>query len=719
MPARTHPPMSEHGGQTEPDGEPSRPKFKKLSTSARCFLGMGLGVLVGVLIGPYAAWFNAPSSVFLQLLKMTVIPYLVVSLVMGLGSLTPTLVARVGKASLMAIVSIWLLSIGVVYSLGVTFPQDGSARFHTSTSSVEAEKGPNIVELFIPDNPFQALAEGTVPAVVLFLLLVSLALLEHPSKQLVLDVLDPIQHTLVWVTNKINTLLPLGVFFLTAQVAGTMTFGELAKLGLYVTLYGIGTAVLCFWLLPLAVSFTTPYRFRAIQQEAWAPITLALGTGSAFVALPTMMEAMRNLVIETEGGDGQSEADAVIPVAYNFPHAGTMFNFLFLLFTASAYGVNVPFATHLKVIATGIPALFSGGVFAMGFLLDEAGLPSDALELYLNIQSITVRLKAALAVVSLLCTALWIHSALKGHFRLRLGRLAALVLGTYAVLIVGGLIARPYLTHKGKAEAEIASWTLVTSKVEILDAVPSVGLDDTVTRMRQGGAIYAGYFPDRVPYSYRNAQDKTVGYTVAMADQFGRDLNTEVKLVPLRFGEVQGLLEEGKIDTVFGPVPVSGDLEKMLEFSTVYDEELPYLVVRDKERDRISKLLSQGDLSSITVATYPGVVLRDARLLRGAGTLEIPSQSEFLESSADALLTNEVMARAFQLQEPAVHALQLDDKPIVQLALPVRPGNAFRVVLDTWVAMRRSDGTFEKLEKTWIDGQADKSQDKRVPLISL
>lgn len=395
----------------EAKGE-GRPKAKRLSTSARYFLDMGVGVLVGIVIGPYADWFDAPSSVFLQLLKMTVIPYLVVSLVMGLGSLTPGLVARVGKASLLAVVAIWLLSIGVVYSLGVTFPNDGSARFHTSSSTVEAEKGPGIVQLFIPDNPFQALAQGTVPAVVLFLLLVSLALLEHPSKQLVLDVLDPIQHTLVWVTNKINTLLPWGVFFLTAQVAGTMTVGELAKLGLYVALYAVGTVVLCFWLLPMAISLTTPYRFRAIQKAAWAPLTLALGTGSAFVALPTMMEGLRALIVETEGGDGQSEADAVIPVAYNFPHAGTMFNFLFLLFTASAYGVNMPFATHLKVIATGIPALFSGGVFAMGFLLDEAGLPADALELYMNIQSITLRLKAALAVVSLLCTAVWIHSFL-------------------------------------------------------------------------------------------------------------------------------------------------------------------------------------------------------------------------------------------------------------------------------------------------------------------
>lgn len=286
-------------------------------------------------------------------------------------------------------------------------------------------------------------------------------------------------------------------------------------------------------------------------------------------------------------------------------------------------------------------------------------------------------------------------------------------------MILGGLVTRPFLTHKGKAEAEVASWTLTTSHVEFLEAPPAAPRGDAVTRMRRGEPVYIGYYPDRVPYSYRNSEGKIVGYSVAMADRYGQDLETQVKLVPVHMGELETLLEQGRIDTVFGPVPISGKLERMLEFSSVYAEELPFLVVRDTDRERISKMLEDKDLSAITVATYPGVVRSGSGLLRGAKTVEIASQGEFLASTANALLTNEVMARAFQLDEPRVQALQLDDKPIIQLALPVKPGNPFRVMLDTWVSLRRNDGTFDKLEKTWIDGEADKAKDKRVPLFPL
>ena len=699
-------------------GEQERDKPKKMGLSARCFLGMGLGIVVGVLIGPYASLFDPLCAVFLQLLKMTVIPYLVVSLVIGLGSLTPTLVGRVGKVSLVVMVAIWVLTLLVIYSLGVTFPHDGTAHFHTSSQTVSTDKEPSLVELFIPENPFGALANGTIPAVVLFLVLVSLALIQHPSKQVVLDLLVPVEHALVWVTDLTNKLLPWGVFFLMAQVAGTMSGDELAKLGLYILLYSVGTVVISFWLLPMAVSITTPYSFRILLRDCWSPVALAMGTGSTFVALPAMMEGVRNLIAETEDGDGHSEASAVIPVAYNFPTAGTLFNFLFLLFTASAYGITIPFATHLKVIFTGIPALFSGGVFAMGFLLDTAGLPTDALSLYMNVQSITLRLKAALVVVSLMTMALWIHSSLKGTFRPRPVRLAVLVFGTCGVLMAAGLLARPHLSHAGQASQQVASWSLATTNVKLLDRIPpQPPATDAMTRMRAGEPLVAGYLPDQVPYSYRNDKGELVGYHVAMADRFGRDLGIEIQLVPVSFAEVDEMLVSRRIDTVFGPMPVTGAMLRTQEFSAIYAEEVPYLVMRDENREKVAKALAQGKMSQLTIAALPGTLKAEAPILGGAKLVEIPTQQDILTSQADALILMEVTALAFQLENPRIYATPIGTRPVVQLALPVTIGSPFRVVLDTWITLRRNDGFFESLKKRWIDGQDEAAKTERKPLL--
>ena len=58
-----------------------------MSLSARIFTGLFLGVAVGVFVGEATAFLAPVGDGFIQLLKMAVLPYIVVSLIAGLGRL--------------------------------------------------------------------------------------------------------------------------------------------------------------------------------------------------------------------------------------------------------------------------------------------------------------------------------------------------------------------------------------------------------------------------------------------------------------------------------------------------------------------------------------------------------------------------------------------------------------------------------------------------------
>ena len=63
-------------------------KKKKLSLSAKIMIGMGLGLGVGIFFGEYVGFLQIIGNAFIKLLQMTILPYIIVSMILGIGGLT-------------------------------------------------------------------------------------------------------------------------------------------------------------------------------------------------------------------------------------------------------------------------------------------------------------------------------------------------------------------------------------------------------------------------------------------------------------------------------------------------------------------------------------------------------------------------------------------------------------------------------------------------------
>jgi Na+/H+-dicarboxylate symporter len=157
-----------------------KPK-KKLSLSAQILIGMSLGLVVGIFFGEYCAFLQIIGDAFIKLLQMTILPYIIISMILGLGGLTFDQAKLMAKKAGVLMLLFWGISFVMVLLLPLSFPEWESAAFF-STSIIEEPKKVDFLNLYIPSNPFYSLANNIVPAVVLFSILAGIALMGMQSR---------------------------------------------------------------------------------------------------------------------------------------------------------------------------------------------------------------------------------------------------------------------------------------------------------------------------------------------------------------------------------------------------------------------------------------------------------------------------------------------------------------------------------------------------------
>jgi Na+/H+-dicarboxylate symporter len=181
-------------------------RIRRLSLSAQVLLGLILGLLAGVCFGEQMAFCQDIGKAFILLLQMTVLPYISLSLITGLGHLNFQQVKALALKAGAVLVLSWGLALAAILVLPLAFPVWQSASFF-STSSIHKPEEVNYLALFIPANPFHSFANNTVPAVVLFSMAVGLALGGMAQKTGLLEPLAILNRAITLVTNFVSKLI--------------------------------------------------------------------------------------------------------------------------------------------------------------------------------------------------------------------------------------------------------------------------------------------------------------------------------------------------------------------------------------------------------------------------------------------------------------------------------------------------------------------------------
>ncbi|HQR50458.1 MAG TPA: dicarboxylate/amino acid:cation symporter [Methylophilaceae bacterium] len=383
-----------------------------------------LGALAGVSLGLWFAHMEPAAvmaqhglyaagllgNLFIDLLKMILVPLVFTSIAVGVANLRAhRQMHRVWVATLGFFV--FSMAVAMVLGMGAANlfePGKGLdlALFHDAMQGFQAKQmtlaefGQSFLHgLFV--NPFAALAQGNVLAIVIFALFTGIALVAGGERyRNILALLQEGMEITLRIVGWIMRLAPLGIMALLVKLVATQDVALLATLGKFVTVV-LGTTLLhgvaVLPLIAYLVAGVSPLRFWHGAREA---LVTAFATSSSSATLPVTLRCVeQHLHVKPE------IAGFVVPLGATVNMDGTaLYEAAAALFIANLAGIDlnlmqqgIVFVTAM-LAAIGAPGIPSAGMVTMVMVLQSVGLPAEAIAILLPIDRLLDAFRTAVNV---------------------------------------------------------------------------------------------------------------------------------------------------------------------------------------------------------------------------------------------------------------------------------------------------------------------------------
>jgi Na+/H+-dicarboxylate symporter len=710
-----------------------------MNFSLKILIGVVLGVALGIFVGERVAPLQVVADAYLRLLQMTVLPYVTVSLVSGLGALRLDQAKALAVNCGMLLLGLWALALAAVFLFPIIFPRVDSASFF-STTLLEGREPFDLVSLYIPSNPFASLANNVVPAVVLFSIVLGLALIVVPGKERLIDVLQLAASAVSKATALTVSLTPYGLFAVAAVAAGTLAPEDFERVQVYLIAYIAISLFLSLWVLPGLVATLTPIPYRAVLNRTRDPLLTAFMTGNLFIVLPALAEQTKALLREygAAGKYDHALADVIVPASFNFPHTGKLLALSFVLFAGWSSDAPVPVSQYPQLAATGLLVLFGNVNGAVPFLLDTFHIPADTFQLFLTTGIVNARFGTLVAAVHTLTLGLLGTCAIAGLWQvsgrkvLRYGVITAML----AVVVVASTRAIAARAVGGSYEGDRALMTMTMLR-EYSPAKLDRNVDEMhrasravdavsgrIEEIRARGVLRVGYMPDSLPFAFVNARGDLVGLDVEMAHILAGDLALALELTPVSRAGLVADLDAGRYDIVMSGIAVTTERAAQMAFSASYLDETLAFVVPDHLRAPFStwdSIRSRGRLR-IGVPALPAYIAKVRQELPDVEIVPIDSIDQVFGDNSfafEAAVLPAERGSAWTLLHPKYSVVVPMPRPIkVPLAYPIGARDeALAKLVSTWIELKQKDGTIDALFAHWILGRDAKIRQPRWSVI--
>lgn len=710
-------------------------KHPKFSLSTKIFIALIGGICTGLFFGEMTASLEMVGEIYIKLLQMTVLPYVILSLIVGLGSLEYRQAILLAKRGGLLLLMIWAITLGVVFLFPLAFPDWQFSSFFSSVLT-EPKESIDFVNLYIPANPFNSIANNLVPAVVIFCISIGIALIGIKEKAHLLKDMNVLMDALTRVTNFVVRLTPIGVFAITASASGTMGIGELRRMEVYLFTYVAFSLVMSLWILPALVTTLTPLKYRQVVGLTKDALITAFATSSLFVVLPILAEKSKEMISRSDIDQNEAESaiDVIIPASFNFPHAGKLFTISFILFAGWFSGFDVEPADYPLLLGSGLMSLFANVNIAVPFLLDTLQIPSDTFQFFVATSVVNARFATLLAAVHVLSLTLLTAFSMNDQVKIQWFRLVRYIVISCCLLFVVVAGSRFILTatigYSYDKDILVASMPLsrqrAVGKVYTEPPAPLPVNPHDENRLKtiiERGVLRVCYPEDNnMPFTYFNSNNKLVGFEIELFGALGSDLNVKLEFVPASGDDLSAYFNEGYCDIGTGQ-----SLTPLLSIRQGYTApHIDYTVaflVKDHKRHQFKDLemLRQQELEIAIVATsYYQRMLHN--MLPRAEFLFVDSLSSYIghySDRADAFATVAEKASAWSILHPEYAvATPFGNSIKVPVAYPIPLGEeAMADLLNNWLNLKQKDGTISSLYSYWILGQLEESHLPRWSII--
>ncbi len=383
----------------------------RLAVHWQILIALALAVLAGLVLdadgavgGTVVPVLDFVGKMFLNALKMIIVPLIVASIIIGIGNLGAdklgalggkTLLYYLTTSSLAILAGLFLVNLVQPGLVGDGIPAKEVLGLHEDTGQitdkVAGRSGADVIAVFlrmIPTNIVAAAAEGQMLGLIFFSLLFGYFMerVFKGGRDTLHTFWQGVQEVMMKITNLIMLFAPIGVFALVGKVvitSGLEVFIPLASF--FFTVLG-ALALHMFVILPLlmrAFGISPLRHFRAML----AALLTAFSTSSSSATLPVTLDCVRS-----RAGVSNRVGSFVLPLGATVNMDGTaLYECVAVLFLAQAYGLDLSAAQQATVVvlalmtSIGVAGIPAASLVAIVLILGVVGLPAEAVGLILAV----------------------------------------------------------------------------------------------------------------------------------------------------------------------------------------------------------------------------------------------------------------------------------------------------------------------------------------------
>jgi len=405
----------------------------KMKLHWQILIALLLAVIAGSLAGTEAALFGVRyyavfdfiGTLFLNALKMLIVPLVVSSIIVGIAGIgSGGAFGRLGLRTLLYYVttSLFAILVGlVIVNMVAPGIVDGepakqliglSENTDEVVAKVEGKGSGDLVGIFlrmVPTNVVAAAADGQMLGLIFFSMLFGFFMtkIEEHYAESMYKFWQGIFQVMMQITDWVMKFAPLGVFGLVAKVVASTGFSAFVPLAWFFISVLAGLAVHFLLVLPLLLFFVG--RVHPLRHfRAMAPALLtAFSTSSSAATLPLTMEC-----VEKNAGVTNRTTSFVLPLGATVNMDGTaLYECVAAMFIAQAYGIELGFVQQFTIVlvalvtSIGVTAIPSASLVAIAIILAAIGLPVEAIGLILAVDRVLDMCRTSVNVFSDSCGA--------------------------------------------------------------------------------------------------------------------------------------------------------------------------------------------------------------------------------------------------------------------------------------------------------------------------
>lgn len=389
-----------------------------MNATLKVLLGMIFGISVGLIVNIFGfnnpgTWaneyltnglFHIVGSMFVNALKMLVVPLVFFSLVSGVCGIGDIrLLGRIGSKSFALYLLTTALAIATALVIA-TFFNIGDGLNATSDASFSGREAPplsSVLVNIIPSNPISAMSNGEMLPVIFFSIIFGVSVLMVGKKaETVSEFIESLNNIMMKMVSIVMAVAPYAVFCLIAKAIANLGLDLLAQLLGYVLVL-IGALLFhLFVTMQIILKVLSGLNPLMFLKKMRSTQVFAFSTASSNATIPVTLRTVTKRL-----GVNNSVASFTVPFGATINMDGTaIMQGVATVFIANIYNVDLGMMGYLTVIfmsvlasigTAGVPGV---GLIMLSMVFVQVGLPVEGIGLILGVDRLLDMVRTAVNV---------------------------------------------------------------------------------------------------------------------------------------------------------------------------------------------------------------------------------------------------------------------------------------------------------------------------------